>query len=141
MRSRVAATSSVARVSRRTGASAVRATSHEAQRGRRADAAERDEDQDRAQAVERLVHFRERSRDLHGVAGSGVGNREDANVGVGDLGIAVERILRPGGDLARALVDRGVRPCPLGTYWARRPVELDVPAWAAELGPGNARKN
>ena len=66
-RSRVAVTSSVASVSRRTGASVV-ARDGEPERRSEPDAAEGDEDEDRAQAIERVVDLGERPGDLEDVA-------------------------------------------------------------------------
>ena len=135
-RSRVAVTSSVASVSRRTGRERG-ARDDEAERRREPDAAERDEDQDRAQPVEGGVHLGERPRDLEDVAVLD-GGGQDAHVVSGDLGVAVVGAGPRRGRLARPLVDREREVV------ARRPdralgaVDLDV---AARGRPAPARES
>ncbi len=107
-RSRVAATFSLASVSRRTGASAALETS-EAERDRDPDAERGDQDQEERHAVERVIDVRQRLRDLDRVVASGRvlgGGGEHSNVRLADLRVAEERPLAALRCLERPASDR-----------------------------------
>jgi hypothetical protein len=82
-----------------------RAGDHEPERGGQADPAERDEQEDGAQARERVVDLGQGARHLSGEPRR-ERDREDPDVDALDVGVAVVAPLLAGGDGAGPLVDR-----------------------------------